>query len=48
MVTGQLEDSLRHEVESYIEGRLSSIKEEISDDRHLRSVSPMTAAGETE
>ena len=31
MLTGQLEDSLRHEIESYIEGRLSSIKEEISE-----------------
>ena len=31
MVTGQLEDSLRHEIESYIEGRLSSIKEEVSE-----------------
>lgn len=31
MVTGQLEDSLRHEIESYIEGRLSSIKQEIGE-----------------
>jgi hypothetical protein len=31
VVTGQLEDSLRHEVESFIEGRLSSIKKEISE-----------------
>jgi len=31
VVTGQLEDSLRHEIESYIEGRLSSIKQEISE-----------------
>lgn len=30
-MTGQLEDSLRHEIESYIEGRLGSIKEEISE-----------------
>jgi hypothetical protein len=31
VVTGQLEDSLRHEIESYIEGRLSSVKQEISE-----------------
>jgi hypothetical protein len=31
VVNGQLEDSLRHEIESYIEGRLSSIKKEISE-----------------
>jgi len=31
VVTGQLEDSLRHEIESFIEGRLSSIKKEISE-----------------
>jgi hypothetical protein len=31
VVTGQLEDSLRHEIESYIEGRLTSIKEEVSE-----------------
>jgi hypothetical protein len=31
VVTGQLEDSLRHEIETYIEGRLSSIKQEISE-----------------
>ncbi len=30
MVSGQLEDSLRREVESYIEGRLSSVKQEIA------------------
>ena len=30
MVNGQLEDSLRHEIESYIEGRISGIKQEIS------------------
>ena len=30
MVSGQLEDSLRHEIESYIEGRLGGIKQEIS------------------
>lgn len=30
MVSGQLEDSLRHEVESYIEGRLGGIKQEIA------------------
>ena len=30
MVSGQLEDSLRHEIESYIEGRLSGIKQEIA------------------
>jgi hypothetical protein len=30
VVSGQLEDSLRHEIESYLEGRLSGIKQEIS------------------
>lgn len=30
MVNGQLEDSLRHEIESYLEGRLSAIKHEIA------------------
>jgi len=30
VVSGQLEDSLRHEIESYIEGRLSGIKQEIA------------------
>ena len=30
MVSGQLEDSLRHEIESYIDGRLSGVKQEIS------------------
>ena len=30
MVSGQLEDSLRHEIESYIEGRLGGIKQEIA------------------
>ena len=30
MVNGQLEDSLRHEIESYLEGRLSAIKQEIA------------------
>ena len=30
MVTGQLEDSLRHEVERYIDNRLGSIKEELT------------------
>ena len=30
MVNGQLEDSLRHEIESFIEGRLSAIKQEIT------------------
>ena len=30
MVSGQLEESLRHEIESYIEGRLSGIKQEIT------------------
>ena len=29
MVNGHLEDSLRHEIESYLEGRLSAIKQEI-------------------
>ncbi|MFN2515798.1 MAG: hypothetical protein ABR556_06250 [Pyrinomonadaceae bacterium] len=30
MVSGHLEDSLRHEIESYIEGRLGGIKQEIA------------------
>lgn len=30
MVSGQLEDSLRHEIESYIEGRMGGIKQEIA------------------
>lgn len=30
MVNGQLEDSLRHEIETYLEGRLSAIKQEVS------------------
>lgn len=30
MVNGQLEDSLRHEIESYLEGRLNAIKQEIT------------------
>ena len=30
VVSGQLEDSLRHEIESYIEGRLSGIKQELA------------------
>jgi len=30
VVSGQLEESLRHEIESYIEGRLSGIKQEIT------------------
>lgn len=30
MVSGQLEDSLRQEIESYIEGRLSGVKQEIA------------------
>jgi len=30
VVNGQLEDSLRHEIESYLEGRLSSLKQEIA------------------
>lgn len=30
MVSGQLEDSLRHEIESYIEGRFGGIKQEIA------------------
>jgi hypothetical protein len=30
VVNGQLEDSLRHEIESYIEGRLGAIKQEIT------------------
>ena len=29
MASGQLEDSLRHEIESFLEGRLSAIKQEI-------------------
>jgi hypothetical protein len=29
VVSGQLEDSLRHEIESYMEGRLSAIRQEI-------------------
>jgi hypothetical protein len=29
VVNGQLEDSLRHEIETYLEGRLSAIKQEI-------------------
>lgn len=31
MVSGHLEESLRHEIESYIEGRLSSVKQEITE-----------------
>jgi hypothetical protein len=31
VVSGQLEDSLRHEIESYIEGRLSGVKQEIAE-----------------
>jgi hypothetical protein len=31
VVSGQLEESLRHEIESYIEGRLSGIKQEIAE-----------------
>ena len=31
MVSGKLEESLRHEIESYIEGRLGSVKQEISE-----------------
>jgi len=31
VVNGQLEDSLRHEIESYIEGRLSGVKQEITE-----------------
>jgi hypothetical protein len=31
VVSGQLEDSLRHEVESYLEGRLSGVKQEIAE-----------------
>ncbi|CAN5673755.1 hypothetical protein BH20ACI3_BH20ACI3_21610 [soil metagenome] len=31
MVSGQLEESLRHEIESYIEGRLSGVRQEISE-----------------
>src|SRR5258705_12491861 len=30
VVSGQLEDSLRHEIESYLEGRISGIKQEIA------------------
>ena len=30
MVNGQLEDSLRHEIEAYLEGRLSAIKQEVA------------------
>ena len=30
MVNGQLEDSLRHEIETYLDGRLSAIKEEVA------------------
>jgi len=30
VVSGQLEESLRHEIESYIEGRLSGVRQEIS------------------
>jgi GAF domain-containing protein len=30
VVSGQLEDSLRHEIESYIEGRIGGIKQEIA------------------
>ena len=30
MVSGQLEDSLRHELESYVEGRIGGIKQEIA------------------
>ena len=30
MVSGHLEDSLRHEIESYLEGRIGSIKQEIA------------------
>ena len=30
MVSGQLEDSLRHEIESYIDGRMGGIKQEIA------------------
>jgi hypothetical protein len=30
VVSGQLEESMRHEIESYLEGRLSGIKQEIS------------------
>lgn len=31
MVKGQLEESLRHEIESYIEGRMSGVKQEIAE-----------------
>ena len=30
MVNGHLEDSLRHEIESYLEGRMSAVKQEIT------------------
>ncbi len=30
MVSGQLEDSLRHEIESYIDGRMGGVKQEIA------------------
>jgi len=30
VVNGQLEDSLRHEIETYLEGRLSAIKQEVA------------------
>ena len=30
MVSGQLEDSLRHELESYVEGRIGGIRQEIA------------------
>ena len=30
MVSGQLEDSLRHDIESYVESRLSGVRQEIS------------------
>ena len=31
MVSGKLEESLRHEIESYIEGRLGGVKQEIAE-----------------
>jgi hypothetical protein len=31
VVSGQLEESLRHEIESYIEGRLSGVRQEITE-----------------
>jgi hypothetical protein len=31
VVSGQLEDSLRHEIESYIEGRLGGVKQEVAE-----------------